>query len=147
MLELLRFLFDPHLTEWDSQVRNAEGTQIVDIIASNYSANPFWRTVRQQYDAHQIVFELKNVRDLTNRHIDQLALQLGRPRGRLGFLVGRHPPSGRRKIAAQVAYTRDGEVILMLCDQDFEEMVGLKAQDQDPTQRVQQLYDSFVRAL
>ena len=147
VLALLRFLFEPDLTEWDCQVRNEESTQIVDIIASNYSTTPFWSTVRQRHDAQQVVFELKNVQDLTNRHIEQLALQLGRPRGRLGFLVARHPPPDRRRRAAQVAYIRDQKVILILCDRDFAEMVECKAQGQNPTETIQQLYSSFMRRL
>lgn len=147
ILKLLCVLFEPDLIRWDSQVRNVEGTQITDIVASNHSTTGFWGDVRQRHDARQIVFELKNVGELRNRHIEQVATQLGEPRGRLGFLVARYPPSSRRELAAEVPYRRDRKVILLLCDEDFESMVTMKAAKQDPAKKIQNLYDTFMLSL
>jgi hypothetical protein len=89
--------------------------------------------MRQQHNAQQIVFQLKNTRRLTKEHLGEIALSLGGLRGRLGFLVGRVPPGAYFLRAAYFPYERHGIVVLALSDNDLVQMVDLKTSQSDPT--------------
>jgi CheY-like chemotaxis protein len=142
---VLATVLHPHLTNPRSQAETINHSRRRDILFSNYSSHPFWQHVRQRHDATQIVFEVKNVKDLRVRHIQQVAGDLTPGLGRLGFLVS-CIPAGESMLRRAVGVFKDErKVILFLCDDDLEEMLKLKERGDEPTELINQRYDDFIR--
>ena len=146
VFEILCFLFEPELTEPELQSETGDRVQIRDIVFFNDSTHRFWTMVRQEHNARNIVFELKNTRSINNRHIDQLSGYLTSTLGRFGVLVTRAkpPPSVIKK--ARLLYNSDRKVILILSDSDLIAMIKHKAfQDKDPINTLRKKYVRFTR--
>lgn len=141
---VLPFLLEPHLTDLRAQSRTSEGTQIRDIILFNNSTHTFWTTVKQQHGAAHIVFEVKNVSELTNDHILQLADYLGKPLGDFGIIVTRAVPSKSLIRKVIETYRRHDKVILILSDTDIKAMLEVRANAGEPTDVIKQKYLNFV---
>jgi DNA-binding NarL/FixJ family response regulator len=142
---ILATVLHPHLTNPRYQAKTISGGRRRDILFSNYSLHPFWQFVRQRHDAAQIVFEVKNVKRLYVRYVDQVAAYLTSGLGHLGFLVSRMPatkPVIQR--AVDVFKEPGGRVVLCLCDNDLEEMLNLKEKGHEPTELIKQRYDDFI---
>jgi len=77
--------------------------------------------------------------------LKQLTLSLGDQRGKLGFLVGRLPPSEGFRRAIYLPYQRYKAVILTLTDADLIEMVNLKTMGEDPAEIIIRIYEVFLR--
>jgi hypothetical protein len=141
---ILATVLHPNLTNPRSQVRTISGSRRRDILFSNYSFHPFWQRVSQRHDAAQIVFEVKNVKRLYVRYVDQVAGDLTPGLGHLGFLVSR-TPVGKPMIQRAVdVFQTDRKVILFLCDDDLEQMLNLKEMGDDPTELIKQRYEAFI---
>ena len=141
---ILATVLHPHLTNPRSQARTISGGRRRDILFSNYSSHPFWQRVSQRHDATQIVFEVKNVKRLDVRYVDQVAGYLTPGLGRLGFLVSRSPAGAPMVQRAVEVFQIDGKVVLFLCDDDLEQMLNLKEAGDDPTELIKQRYDAFI---
>lgn len=141
---ILETVLHPHLTNLRPQARTIDGGRRRDILFSNYSSHPFWQRVSQRHDATLVVFEVKNVKRLCVRHVDQVAGYLTPGPGRLGFLVSRIP-AGKSMIQCTVnVFKTEGKVILFLCDDDLDEMLKLKERRGEPTELIRQRYDDFI---
>jgi hypothetical protein len=91
-----------------------------------------------------IVFEVKNVKMLPVRYVDQMAGYLTAGLGRLGFIVTR-TPAGRPMLRRAVQVFKDSRrVVLFLCDDDLEEMLKLKERGDEATKLIMQRYDDFI---
>jgi DNA-binding NarL/FixJ family response regulator len=144
VLELLRFCLEPELSNWRTQVPTYSGAERADIVCSNFSQRPFWSSVRQQHDAQQIVFQLKNTDTLRKEHMDQLVDSLGEPRGRLGFLVARAVASAAFHRTTYLPFDRLKLVILSLSDEDLKLMVDARVCGNDPSDVIIRHYEGFV---
>jgi hypothetical protein len=145
VLEILNFLFSPELIDGELEVRTVDGTERRDIIFTNDSDQSFWDYVRNEHSALLVMFETKNVSDVTNIHLNQTATYLGDRIGRLGFVITRNPA---REPALKKAYSvfndsTPRKVILILSDQDLNQMLDLKCQGRDPMRYVQSFYRAF----
>jgi DNA-binding NarL/FixJ family response regulator len=142
---ILATVLHPHLTNPRYQARTISDSRRRDILFSNYSLHSFWQFVRQRHDAAQIVFEVKNVKRLYVRYVDQVAAYLTSGLGHLGFLVSRRP-AGKPVIQRAVDVFKEpgGRVVLCLCDNDLEEMLNFKEKGHEPTELIRQRYDDFI---
>jgi DNA-binding NarL/FixJ family response regulator len=141
---ILMTVLHPHLTNPRSQISTISGSRRRDILFSNYSSLPFWQRVSQRHDATQIVFEVKNVKRLDVRYVDQVAGYLTPGLGRLGFLVSRSPAGAPMVQRAVEVFQTDRKVVLFLCDHDLEDMLKLKERGDDATELIRQRYDDFT---
>jgi DNA-binding NarL/FixJ family response regulator len=141
---ILSTVLHPHLTNPRSQSRTIRGSRRRDILFSNYSSHPFWQRVSQRHDAMQIVFEVKNVKRMYVRYVDQVASYLTPGLGRLGFLVSRIAAGESMVQRAVDVLQAERKVILFLCDDDLGKMLGLKETGDDPTELIKQRYDTFI---
>jgi CheY-like chemotaxis protein len=146
VLGLLRFCLEPELSNWRTQVPTYSGAERADIVCSNFSQHPFWSSVRQQHDAQQIVFQLKNTDTLRKKHMDQMVDSLGGLRGRLGILVARASASAAFRRSTQAPYDRHRLVILSLSDEDLRNMLAhrMRWPGSDPAEVVIQHYEEFI---
>jgi DNA-binding NarL/FixJ family response regulator len=149
LAEVLPFLFEGHLTDFESQCRHHEGEEIWDIVAYSNSGAPFWETIRQQHQTGQILFELKNVGTLRSAHVLQLVGYLGDPLMHFGVIVARNAPTQGAVRQARRTLERSGgkKVILILGDDEILEMLRVKAGGGDPSDCLRHIYLAFVRGV
>lgn len=144
---LLPSLFYPTLELAESRVRTISGAHIRDLIFYNDGKTQLWRDIRQQYDARQPVFELKNVQSLDPDHVDQLLRYLGDEFGRFGVLVSRNPAPA--SVLRNTVDLHSAKRIIVLCldDRDLELMLALAESNRDPTEAIKKKYIDFTRML
>jgi hypothetical protein len=85
-LETLKLIFSAHLDNF-SLHPNGNATQRRDIVATNIEGSAVWKRIRNDYQVRQIVFEVKNYKDLSLDEYRQMASYLVKSYGRLGFIV------------------------------------------------------------
>lgn len=117
--ELVRLCFFRSLENLQPQVRDLDGSQIRDWIASNRAESGFWSTARSRYDANQVIFECKNKDSLKASDLHQMTYYLNERKGRLGFLCfrGRFNPTYERHL--KTCLTDHGVAIIVLGENDL----------------------------
>lgn len=141
---VLSTAFHPYLTNPRLQAKTIGGGRRRDILFSNFSSHPFWQRVSQRHDATLIVFEVKNVKRLAVRYVDQVAGYLTPGVGRLGFIVGRTQVRSPIIQRAVDVFRAERKVVLFLCDDDLEHMLKHREMGEDPTDLIRQRYDEFI---
>jgi len=68
---------------------NKNGLQQRDIVGTNLAETKFWKRVIEDYKTRQVIFELKNYRDLTSSDYRQINSYLCNDYGRIAFIVTR----------------------------------------------------------
>ncbi len=147
-LDILTFVFCPDLIDGRLEESTIDGTERRDIIFTNDSDSPFLEYVRNTHDSLLIMFEVKNVVELTMAALNQSATYLGDRVGRLGYIVTRKPPGGNI-LRKQIAIFNDSnprKVLLILSDSDLVDMIRLRMQDQSPIRWAQRHYRNFRTA-
>ena len=151
VLTILTYLFEPLLTDGQIEVRTIHGTERRDIIYTIEAEGSFWAYVRQEYHSPLIMFETKNVADVTNDHLSQTATYLGDRLGYLGFIVGREPLAKPQRLKCYSIFNdsngRARKVVLGLCDADLKAMLAQRDAGQDPTRYLQARYREFKVSL
>jgi hypothetical protein len=145
VLDILTFVFCPDLIDGKLEESTIDGTERRDIIFTNDSDSTFFDYIRSTHDALMIMFEAKNVADLTMAALNQTATYLGDRLGRLGFIVTRKPP-GENHLRKQISIFNDSnprKVLLILSDDDLKELIQLRMQDASPVKWLQRRYRTF----
>lgn len=145
--EFLQSAMFPELDYADSQVRTEAGTHIRDVIFYNDGKTDFLKEARDLYGTRQLVFELKNVKGLDGKHVDQLYRYVGGDFGRLGILVARTPPSNAMRKNIVDLHSAKGFVVLTLDDRDLQMIVNLKEANQSPSALLKKKMIEFQRLL
>ncbi|MEM3094247.1 MAG: hypothetical protein QXX64_01285 [Nitrososphaera sp.] len=145
MLGILNHLFEPELTNGKIEEPTIDGTERRDIVFTNESERSFWQYVRQQYSNYLVMFEAKNVYEVNNQHINQVAAYMGDRIGRFAIILTRNPPNEAqiRKIITVFNDSIPRKVILIIHDSDVETMLRMKERGENPTKHIQQLYREF----
>ncbi|MDZ7805469.1 P-loop ATPase, Sll1717 family [Thiohalophilus sp.] len=87
-LEAVRICFAGALRNVESNP-NKDSAQRRDIVATNCSDRGFWRRVLDDYGSREIIFEVKNYKELRPADFRQLASYLGDAYGKIGFFITR----------------------------------------------------------
>ena len=125
MEEMLPSMLYPHLDFADSQVRTDSGTQIRDLVFYNSRSHPVLKEIYDKYGSTQIVFELKNVKEIERDHINQLNRYLNEHFGRFGVFVTRNPlPSAMFKNTVDL-WSGQRRCIIALTDEDVKMMADV----------------------
>ena len=143
IVRILTRLFSPSLVDPHSQVKSADGREIIDITFYNPASHGFWYDIKLQHGNTIIVFELKNMTNLSNEEYFQLAARLDDIRGKFGVLIAR----ARDNLDIQRAYRRlhnERKVILTLTDEDLIKMLGDLGSGLSPTFHINRLYRHFI---
>lgn len=145
VLDILTFAFCPDLIDGRLEERTLDGTERRDILFTNDSDDSFFDYVRNAHDALIIMFEAKNVAELTMAALNQSATYLGDRIGRLGFIVTRHPP-GENIARKQITIFNDSQprkVLLVLTDSDLDQLVQIRSNEGAPAKWLQKHYRNF----
>lgn len=103
----------------------------------------FWYDIKLQHGNTIVIFELKNMTDLSNEEYFQVAARLDDIRGKFGVLIAR----AKDNLDIQRAYRRlhnERKVILTLTDEDLIEMLSDLESGLSPTLHINRLYRRFI---
>lgn len=120
---LLPSLLHPNLDFAEAQSRIDSGSQIRDLIFYNTRESGLLEDLYRDYESKQIVFELKNVKELERDHINQLNRYLAPHFGRFGVIVTRNAPP--KSIVKNIIDLWSGQrkCLLVLTDAEISTMV------------------------
>ena len=145
VLDVLTFVFCPDLIDGRLEERTIDGTERRDIIFTNDSDSTFLDYVRTQHGGLLLMFEVKNVEELSMQALNQASTYLGDRVGRLGFIVTRNP-AGHNFLKKQIAIFNDSQprkVLLILSDQDLRSLIDARTKDESPIKWLQKRYREF----
>jgi hypothetical protein len=145
---LLASLFYPQLDFAAEQARTESGVLIRDLVFYNGRSMDFLRDLHTLYESRQLVFELKNVRELERDHVNQLNRYLNDQFGRFGVFVTRNPPPARVRRNLVDLWSGQRRAIIVLTDADLEQMVAVfDSKQRLPIEILKRAYADFTRTL
>jgi hypothetical protein len=145
--QLMASLLYPHLDFAQEQSRTDSNVLIRDLIFYNNRSFDFLKDIYDDYGSKQIVFELKNVHEITREHVYQLNRYLNDNLGRFGVIVTRNVP--QRNIFKNTIDLWSGQrrCILIFDDNDIKAMVQVFGSKQRyPIEYLKKKYVEFTRA-
>lgn len=145
--QLLPSLLYPKLDFAQLQARTDGGVSIRDLIFYNSRTHPFLLELMKDYGSRQITFEMKNVKTIESKHVDQLNRYLKDNLGNFGIFVTRNPLQKARFSSTVDLWSGQRKVIIALTDADIEQMVEVfDSRQRDPLDVVIKKYAEFRRA-
>jgi hypothetical protein len=144
---LLASILYPELDFAQPQSRTIEGVLIRDLIFYNNTLHPFLEDIYKKYNCRQIVVELKNVKEVSTSHINQLNRYLNNEFGSFGIIFTRNkPPQNVFKNTIEL-WAGQRKCILIMDDNDL----GLMCQVYENRQRkpidvIKKKYVEFIRS-
>jgi len=146
MEKVLPILFAPNLTDVHSQVITDDERECIDITFQNSATSGFWKDIKDRYGNMIIIFELKNMSNISNTEINQISSRLNNKKGMLGFMVCRNYDDKDIDRVYRKLSNND-QVILLLCDSDIELMLKMLENSQKPTEFIFNIYRRFIEKL
>jgi hypothetical protein len=145
--QLLASLLYPQLEFAAEQSRTDSGVLIRDLIFYNNRSFDFLRDLFDHYASRQLVFELKNVREIEREHVNQLNRYLKDEFGSFGVLVTRNPlPKNIFKNTIDL-WSGQRRCIIAITDADLEMMVTVfESRQRLPIEVLKRAYLDFTRA-
>lgn len=144
--QLMASLLYPKLDFADEQSRTVSGVLIRDLIFYNNRSYNFLIDIYNDYDCRQIVFEMKNVKEVTRDHIFQLNRYLTDQFGRFGILITRNPPPAKIFKNTIDLWAGQRKCILILHDEDLKLMCEVNESKQRlPIDVIKKKYVEFTR--
>jgi hypothetical protein len=146
--KVIKLCFFRALTNTQPKVRNHDGTEIRDWIASNRASGGFWEVVRNKHGATQIVWECKNYSDLGADDFHQVNYYFSKTFGRFGIIAfrGNEIKDQYYKHIDKIVNKNDSGQILILTQRDLEVFLRQAINGVFKENHIQDRYDHFVRA-
>lgn len=144
---LLASMLYPELDFAQTQSRTDSGVLIRDLIFYNNTSNPFLKEIYNTYNSRQIVFELKNVQELSNDHVNQLNRYLNDEFGGFGVIFTRNSPP--KNVLKNIINLWAGQrrCILVLDDADLKHMCQIYEDKQrKPVDVINKKFREFIRS-
>ncbi|GHT69483.1 hypothetical protein FACS1894110_19020 [Spirochaetia bacterium] len=146
LCSLLASLLYPDLDFAQEQSRTISGVSIRDLIFYNNCSVDFLKDIFDLYDCRQIVFELKNVKELNNDHIDQLNRYLKETFGRFGVIFTRNEPPKKVLKNTIDFWSGQRKCIIILTDSDLKLMCQVyESKNRSPIEVIKRKYVEFTR--
>jgi len=145
--QLMTSLVYPQLDFAQEQSRTESGSLIRDLIFYNNRSYDFLKDIYDKYDSRQIVFELKNVKELERDHINQLNRYMKEQFGQVGIIVTRNPPPKNIFTNTIDLWSGQRRCILILTDNDLKLMCEIyEGKQRKPIDVIKKKYIEFTRA-
>lgn len=145
--QLLPSLLYPQLDFAQEQARTDSGVSIRDLIFYNSRTHPFLQELMTDYGSRQITFEMKNVRAIESKHVDQLNRYLKDNLGNFGIFVTRNPLNKARFSSTVDLWSGQRKTIVALTDTDVEQMVEVfESKQRTPLDVIIKKHAEFRRA-
>jgi hypothetical protein len=144
---LLASMLYPELDFAQAQSRTDSGVLIRDLIFYNNISFPLLKELYEGYGCKQLVFELKNVKEVTNTHVNQLNRYLNNEFGGFGIIFTRNNPPKKVFKNTIDLWSGQRKCILILDDKDLEAMCRVYDHKQrKPIDVINKKYREFIRA-
>ena len=144
---LLASMLYPELDFAQPQSRTDSGVLIRDLIFYNNISQPLLKEIYNKFGSKQLVFELKNVKELNTTHINQLNRYLNNELGGFGIIFTRNKPPKNVFQNTIDLWSGQRKCILILDDTDLEAMCQVYENKQrKPIDVVNKKYREFIRA-
>ena len=145
--QLLSSLLYPHLDFAAEQSRTDSGVLIRDLVFYNNRSIDFLEEIHADYGSRQLVFEVKNVVEITRGHINQLNRYLDSGLGRFGVFVTRNPLTRAMFKNTVDLWSGQRRCLIALTDEDISLMVTLlEGRQRPPIDVLKKKYVEFRRA-
>lgn len=116
-LNALKMIFSAHLDNFELHPNKA-ATQRRDIVATNLEMSSIWRRIRDDYGVRQVIFEVKNYKDVGADEYRQMSTYLTRNYGTLGFIISKsdtnEPKKGAELDWCKEIYNEQKKLIIKL---------------------------------
>lgn len=145
---LLATLLYPHLDFAKEQSRTESGVSIRDLVFYNNCSENFLKEIYDTYDCKQMVFELKNVKEVNNDHVDQVNRYLKDSFGKFGIIFTRNEPP--KKVIKNIVDLWSGQrkCILVLTDSDLKLMCQVyESKNRTPIEVINMKFVEFKNRL
>jgi hypothetical protein len=144
--ELLPSILYPKLDFAAAQSRTDTGKVIRDLVFYNNRSDPFMQEIFSDYGSRQVVFELKNVREVSRDHVAQLNRYMTDELGKFGVLVTRNPLTKARMQSTVDLWSGQRRCIIALTDEDLGQMVELfESNQRQPIDVLKKKYVEYRR--
>ncbi len=144
--QLMASFLYPHLDFAAEQCRTISGVQIRDLVFYNNVTVDFLKDIKDLYDTRQLVFEMKNVKELTREHLTQMNRYLNDNLGRFGIIVTRNRPASKILKSTIDLWSGQRKCILILDDSDIELMsIVFQSKQRMPIEVLKKKYIEFQR--
>lgn len=148
-VEILKYLFDHHLTGWKTQQSSNDNLNRFDLVTRVRSDSDFWRFLSRELGSRYIIFEFKNYEDeigqgeilTTEKYLHKTALRT------VAFMVSRKGASSNAIKFAEGAMREHGKLIIVLEDDELCKMLSMKEQGDDPSEYLFEKVDDFLMSL
>jgi hypothetical protein len=144
--ELLNFLFVPPLKPAIPQSRDYRKANRRDYILPNYALDGgFWEFMRNHYDAHYVVAEVKNLSSHPEKEdILQVANYLNRHgTGLFALVLARSELNKNAQWTCREQWIQHNKLIIGINDADVRQMVETKLAGGDPAELVREKIEDF----
>ena len=112
----------------------------------NNCSFPLLEDLYKNYACRQIVFEMKNVNELSRDHINQLNRYLAEQFGRFGIILTRNAPKKNILKNTIDLWAGQRKCIICLTDEDVRMMVNVfESKQRDPMEVINKKYVEFIR--
>ncbi len=144
---LLTSMLYPEMDFAQTQSRTDSGVLIRDLIFYNNIVHPLLKEIYEQYGSRQIVFELKNVKEVNTSHINQLNRYLTNEFGGFGIIFTRKKPPKNVFKNTIGLWAGQRRCILILDDEDLKLMSQVYENKQrKPIDVINKKYREVIRA-
>ena len=144
---LLASMLYPELDFAQTQSRTVEGVLIRDLIFYNNTSHKLLKETYENYNCKQIVFELKNTKEVSTTHVNQLNRYLKNEFGDFGILFTRNKPPKKVFKNTTDLWAGQRKCILILDDEDLKLMCQVYENKQRmPIDVINKKYIEFIRA-
>lgn len=148
LCQILASVLYPHLDFAKEQSRTDNGVHIRDLIFYNNRSYPILNDLYNDYNCKQIIFELKNVKELENEHINQLNRYLTNSFGNFGIIFTRNKPPKKVIDNTISLWAGQRKCILILDDEDLKIMCQLyQSKQRNPIDVINKKYVEFTQKL
>jgi len=112
-----KILFAGRLTNFELKPNPSDAAQQRDLVATNLATDGFWKRILDDYQARQVVFEVKNYESLKPEDFRQVLSYSSGEYGRFAIIVTRSASEGiseAEKTWVQTMFHEHGRLILIL---------------------------------
>jgi Cdc6-like AAA superfamily ATPase len=151
-LKAIKIIFATNLTNIELHP-NKNGLQQRDIVATNLADSAVWSRILTDYQSRQVIFEIKNYRDLTATDYRQVNGYLFKDYGRLAFIINRDFNDDLEKHRelqwAKEIYDNHNKIIIKISHKFLErhlsKMRNIQKHD-DANKQLSKLLDLYIRS-
>jgi hypothetical protein len=146
---LIKLCFYRALTNVEKHVRDVDGSVIRDWVASNRAASGFWQTVRQRYQALQVIWECKNYKELDAAAFHQCAYYMNE---QIGYFVvlcfrGSETKKSYFEHIKNISMGKQGGIVLILKQSDLHVFIRQAINGKTKEDHIQGIYDNTIRRI